>query len=44
MVVLAELNKLLSQEVKSLCSEFTTVQSEWTVPETMNVSESRVFL
>ena len=38
MIMLAELQEVLSQELKCLCSKTTTVLSEWTVPKTQDVS------
>jgi len=38
MIMLIELNKVLSQELKSLCSKTTTVLLESTVPKIMDVS------
>jgi hypothetical protein len=38
MIMLTELQKVLSQELKYLCSKTTTVLSEWPIPETMDVS------
>jgi len=37
-IMLTELQKVLSQEPKCLCSKTTTVPLEWTVPKTMDVS------
>ena len=37
-IMLTELQKVLSQELKYLCSKTTTVLLEWTVPKTMNMS------
>ena len=36
--MLIELQKVLSQELKCLCSKTTPVVFEWTVPKTMDVS------
>jgi hypothetical protein len=36
-VMLIELKKVLSQEVKCLCSKTTTFLLEWSVPESMDV-------
>jgi hypothetical protein len=38
MIVAIELQKLLSQELECLCSKIATVLSEWTVPQSMDVS------
>ena len=38
MIMLIELNKVLSQELKYLCSKTTTVLLESTVPKIMDVS------
>ena len=38
MIMVIELQKVLSQDVKCLCSKSTTVLSERTVPKTMRVS------
>jgi hypothetical protein len=37
-VMLIELEKVLSQEIECLYSKTTTVLSEWTIPNSMNVS------
>ena len=37
MILLLELQKMLSQELKCLCSKSITVLLEWTVPKTMDV-------
>jgi hypothetical protein len=37
-IVLMELQKVPSQELKCLCSMTTTVLSEWTIPRTLDVS------
>jgi hypothetical protein len=37
-IMLIELMKVLSQELKCFCSKTTTVLLEWTVPKTMDVS------
>jgi hypothetical protein len=37
-IVPIELQKLLIQELTCLCSKTAIVQSEWTEPETMDVS------
>ena len=42
MIMLIELQKVLSQEVKCLCSNITTVLSELTVPKTG--CESYIFI
>jgi hypothetical protein len=38
MIMLIELQRVLSQELKWFCSKTTTVLSEWTVPKTTDVS------
>jgi len=38
MIMLTELQKVLSQELKCLCDKTTTVLSERTIPKTMDVS------
>jgi len=35
MIMLKELQKVLHQELKCLCSKTTTVLSEWTIPKIM---------
>jgi hypothetical protein len=42
--MLIELKKVLSQELKCLCSKTTPVLSEWTIPITIDVSESYIFI
>jgi len=37
MIMLIELNEVLSQELKSLCSKTTTVLMESTVPKIMDI-------
>ena len=37
-IMLTELQKMLSHELKCLFSKTTTVLAEWTVPKTMDVS------
>ena len=37
-LMMIELNKLLSQELKCLCSKTTPFLSEWNAPKTMDVS------
>ena len=37
MIMMMELQKILSQELKYLCIKTTTVLSEWTIPKTMDV-------
>ena len=39
-IMLTELQEVLSQELKCLCSEATTVPSEWTKPTTKDVHVS----
>jgi len=38
MIMLIELQKVLSHELKCLCSKTIPVQLEWTVPKIMDVS------
>jgi len=35
-IMLTKLQKVLSQELKCLCSKTTTIRLEWTIPNTKN--------